>query len=1496
MALAAMLPAIGYAGQTDIASAPLFTTTTSAVKPNVMFVLDDSGSMAWDFMPDDADYGTSGFNSKYGRRASQCNGLAFNPEESEASYALPKDATGADVSVASTAFLSGTATSGGSPNYLSSGSVNNTTNITSVSSPASVAVSGSGTLTLTMGGSYSSYYVGMVVSVFGGSSSGWWGGTTYSSSAYMIGKVSAWDASTRVLKIDLAMSVGTGSFSNPYIFVGVGSPIDNVYYTYTGSVKPALSFDYSSGAVNTETTFFKECNSPIGADPGKTVFAANIVTPGSPIAQRYANWYYYYSTRMRMMKTSMTLAFDGISDKFRVGFNTINENTGGILDIKDFDSAQKTTFYSRVNGANPNNNTPLRAALSKIGSYYAKKLTGQTYDPVQYSCQKNFTILSTDGYWNSSAGYKLDGTAVGQQDGGATPRPMYDGGSVTSKTVEKWDVTSSFVRTTVTPYTRTDIAATKTTTPLSGQMYKTYTLGALSTTLTNSQITRSCSSSWWSGTTCVVSVTTSDAHGLSDGMTVTISGVSPSAYNGTYVVDRKSNTRFEYTISGLSSTPATPTTGNYGSTVNSPGGCPAGQGLLTTTTYTRDKVSVSVSGTQTVYSWSTTEKKQFSTVTHYTRTLTYVDGVLQTDQTSSSSDPTTSQVLSTSPSTKEPGPTTPYTPAATETFTNWVSTSATSCAASKPADGSAATATTVTATTSVKNEPANSTGSDVAGSASESNAAPTETVGSKTTTTTSTSSGGSSDSLADVAMYYYQTDLRDSSLGNCTGALGTSVCGNDVKGTGTDTATWQHMTTFTLSLGVSGTLQYDPAYETQKTGDFALLNTPSKNWPVPSSNAGPVNIDDLWHAAVNGRGHYFSAKNPTSLATSLRAALTTIDQITGASSAAATSTLQPVEGDNGVYIAEFDSGAWTGDLKAYSMNIDTGAVATKIVGTNGTSVDLASWSARKKLTSTTSRTIYYMSSGTGSSGGLKLFTYANLQADGLNGYFDNACSKSITLTQCTGASAGLLASLNAGADMVSFLRGQDQSQYRTRAYVLGDIVNSSPVYVGKPSFNYTDSGYAKFKSDNASRGKTLYVGANDGMLHAFNAEDGVERWAYVPRLVMDKLYRLADSYYESKHLYTVDATPVVGDVYDGTKWRTILVGGLNAGGSGYYALDITDPANPVSLWEFTNSNLGLSFGNPVITKRKDGTWVVAFTSGYNNADGDGHLFVVSAITGSLLKDITTGAGGSGSPSGLGKLNAWIDVDSDNSASRFYAGDLLGNIWRFDIDGSLEPKNSAFKLAQLVKDGVPQPITTRLELAEIEADGGKHVVVYAGTGRYLGKTDITNTEVQSIYAIKDALGTTSLGDVRAGGTLVAQTLVEKGNLRTIDPPNPVDWATKNGWYVDLLSSRERVNVDMQLAFNMLTAAGNIPGDGATDCTEAGRGTAWIYQLNVLNGKTSTSTSLSSMVAGLSTVQLKDGTGVTIVTKTDATTPQPMTVPPSAQGAGKARRSSWRELID
>ena len=235
----------------------------------------------------------------------------------------------------------------------------------------------------------------------------------------------------------MTTTAGSGTLTNPRIGDGDASVY---YYNYTGT-QTKLDYTYSGNGVITTTTFYRECNSNVGSTPGSGVFTRVDVTPSSADLQNYRNWYTYYRTRSLTMRSAASLAFQPINDRYRVGFSTIiNQyvNGTGFLDVSDFNAGQKSSFYTALFGANPNNSTPLRGALSKAGKYFAKKGTlsgggAQTYDPVQYSCQRNFAILTTDGYWNnndetSSYGpLGLYGTNVGQQDGQPTARPLFDG-------------------------------------------------------------------------------------------------------------------------------------------------------------------------------------------------------------------------------------------------------------------------------------------------------------------------------------------------------------------------------------------------------------------------------------------------------------------------------------------------------------------------------------------------------------------------------------------------------------------------------------------------------------------------------------------------------------------------------------------------------------------------------------------------------------------------------------------------------------------------------------------------------------------------------------------------------------------------------------------------------------------------------------------------------------------------------------------------------------
>jgi len=826
-----------------------------------------------------------------------------------------------------------------------------------------------------------------------------------------------------------------------------------------------------------------------------------------------------------------------------------------------------------------------------------------------------------------------------------------------------------------------------------------------------------------------------------------------------------------------------------------------------------------------------------------------------------------------------------------------------------------------------------------------------------TTTTCSGLTGGTPNTLADVAYYYWQNDLRTSVLGNCTGVLGIDVCNNNVRGSGNDVNSQQHMTTFTLGLGVVGTINPD-GYPTLSTDYNNLISGPS-NWPAPVSNTNTT-IDDLWHAAVNGRGVYFSAKNPDSLVTGLSSSLEGVKARQGASAAASTSNMQPVPGDSYAYVALFNTNTWDGDLLAKEID----PVSSRFVQDPATGRDKIVWSAQGLLdplvsASSDTRTIYTYDSST--SNKLKSFVWASLNATE-QGYFSNMCTSPYKLSQCPTLIAdditnGTATATHAsGANLVNFLRGQHglegvitntEKIYRVRNHVLGDIVSAQPQYVKKPPFDYTDAGYADFKAAqvalNSGAGRTamVYSGANDGMLHAFNATSGMassgkEQWAYIPPMLMPNLYRLAGNDYSTNHRYYVDGTPTVADICPNApastctaaQWKTILVAGLNAGGRGYYAMDVTDPANPKALWNFSvvdNNNVGYTFGNPVVVKRKDdcttvsgvttctgGTWVVAVSSGYNNVspgDGKGHLFILNANTGALLEDIVTAAGDTTTPNGLSRINAWVDSPGDNTAERFYGGDLLGNIWRIDIDDNVLPAGKeALLLAQLghVDLATAQPVTIKPELVEIiDGSGTTHAVVQIATGRYLGLSDLPNTDQQSIYAFKDNLTATGLGLVRTPGMtqpLVQQTLTTYTsgvNTYRQGTNNPVNWATKSGWYVDLNpannSPGERVNIDMNMQQSALSVVGNVPDSNACNIG----GYSWSYYFNFESGYlqplAGIKDSANSLIAG--TTQIMDATGKihTIITHTDGTVTIQDDVAP-ATPLGYTRRGSWRELTN
>jgi len=372
----------------------------------------------------------------------------------------------------------------------------------------------------------------------------------------------------------------------------------------------------------------------------------------------------------------------------------------------------------------------------------------------------------------------------------------------------------------------------------------------------------------------------------------------------------------------------------------------------------------------------------------------------------------------------------------------------------------------------------------------------------------------------------------------------------------------------------------------------------------------------------------------------------------------------------------------------------------------------------------------------------------------------------------------------------------------------------------------------------------VYTGANDGMLHGFDADTMVEKVAYVPTGVFDNLTGLTDPNYN--HLFFVDGTPTVIDAFFNNTWHTVLTGGLNKGGQLIYALDVTNPtgfaetlaaAANIVLWEFTDADdadLGYTFSKPAIVRMHNGKWAAVFGNGYNSTMldgtvGSGHavLFIVDLETGALIRKIDTGIG---TGNGLATV-APIDINGDFIVDFLYAGDLEGNLWKFDVTSSAANDwDVAFKAGGIslplfvAKDANNnrQPITVQPEAGR--GPNGLDIMLYFGTGKYLGNADITDTGDQTFYGIIDN------STIVAGRNMLdEQTVTFQNNAARVTSSNTLGTGSR-GWYMDLPEVGERV------ASRSILRAGRIIFVTITpesDVCKSG-GTSWLMEINALNG--------------------------------------------------------------
>jgi type IV pilus assembly protein PilY1 len=642
--------------------------------------------------------------------------------------------------------------------------------------------------------------------------------------------------------------------------------------------------------------------------------------------------------------------------------------------------------------------------------------------------------------------------------------------------------------------------------------------------------------------------------------------------------------------------------------------------------------------------------------------------------------------------------------------------------------------------------------------------------GSTQSTTIGNKDGDShSDTISDIAKYYYDEDL--------------STKPNNVPPNSEDLKTTQHLVTFPVAFGVNGLLP-DADNDGWPEDSSSVKLTESGDWGDPeSSYTTPEKIDDLWHAAFNSKGRFASASTPVELENALANAIGSAGSLRG-SVAAVNFNTTSLSSDTDVYVAEFDKtdNLWKGDLTSYDLDPTSGAIATSSNWTAATQLDAMA-------TPDSSR---------------KIITYNNATGNGIPFQWTNLTTnqKDDLKIEPDGSSSDI----TKAQEKLNFLRGDRSNEqlntgsytFRNRASLLGDIVNSAPAFVKLPNDDWpaispfpstTGEKYSDFQSTQSARDGVIYVGANDGMLHGFSEATGEELISYIPNYLFSNtsssegLHFLTDLNY--RHRYYVDLSPIVSDVYidkatsggSNKHWVSLLVGGSRAGGRGVFALDVTNPgsfseanAADIVLWEFTDADdadLGFIFSPPTIAMMNNGRWAAIFGNGYNNqGDGKAKLFIVflnGGVDGVWTPttdyiEIDTGVGSivsndcldsASDCNGLSIPEA-VDLDGNHTIDRVYAGDIKGNLWAFDLSnatasnwGSAYPTSGGTAkplfIASSSQPIMDKPISVKHpDIADNSSPSNiPNRLVFFGTGQYLSNSDVTTIPgTQSFYGVWD----------------------------------------------------------------------------------------------------------------------------------------------------------------
>lgn len=731
-----------------------------------------------------------------------------------------------------------------------------------------------------------------------------------------------------------------------------------------------------------------------------------------------------------------------------------------------------------------------------------------------------------------------------------------------------------------------------------------------------------------------------------------------------------------------------------------------------------------------------------------------------------------------------------------------------------------------------------------------------------------TNNGNANPGLSDIGFNYWATDLKPNLPDKVPRYLADSRIGVTNATTrpipldpftddeiyfnpANNPATWQHVVQYTIGLGVPGALP--GGSEAIMASTINSLRRGTLQWFLARSETDDIRkLDDTWRAAVNSRGNFFSVTNPQQLIDSIGKVLRAATGNRSGTSSTPTLGAPVLSGGGVAFSTGYSSAGWTGML------------SRSAVGTSG-AIGTRAWEAGALLTAMapTARKIATSRGGTRSG---QPFQVANLSAEQLAVLNKYPSTPTGGVTQVENPANWPVDNL--ATQRVAYLRGDRSGEtaapnFRQRQSLLGAIIYSQPLYVsspggladdfpvGTPEFAAGRTAYESFVKDNSNptvRPPTVYVGSNDGMLHAFNATDGKESWAFVPNTVIVN-GRLSRTTIATPELVPgADDKPISADVFFDGAWRTVLVGSLRLGGRGVYALDITRPAatNETAvaqkvLWEFSNTspggaNLGYTYGSANIVRLNNGVWGVLVSGGYFPKEGLGSddpaatrkqssLFVLNIKDGTVIREIPTPAAvvsyGLSTP-------AAFDRDLNRTTDVAMAGDLAGNLWRYDLS-STNPQEwkveHFFASYDVDADIGKRPITVMPVAMEDRAirvaTNGRVVrpIWNFGTGKYLGSEDRTlDIPTQYFYGVRD-YGTADTRYPLRPANLAEQTFVDTGDVREANAAVAVSDSV-NGWKMPLTRGERNIVTATPLYVSNIALLATFMPDPRSDPCEIG----------------------------------------------------------------------------